>query len=33
MDDLAVFDRALSAQEVQTLNRLPGGVGDLHRSR
>ncbi len=29
MDDLAVFDRALTAAEVRTLHRLPGGVTDL----
>jgi len=33
MDDLAVFDRALSAEEVRALHRLPGGVRDLHPSR
>ncbi len=33
MDDLAVFDRALSADEVRALHRLPGGVTDLHRGR
>jgi hypothetical protein len=31
MDDLAVFDRALTADEVLALNRLPHGVSDLHR--
>jgi hypothetical protein len=31
MDDLAVFDRALTADEVRALNRLPRGVSDLHR--
>ena len=31
MDDLAVFDRALTADEVRALNRLPHGVSDLHR--
>jgi hypothetical protein len=30
-DDLAVFDRALSAEEVQTLYRLDGGVASLKR--
>lgn len=29
MDDLAVFRRALSAEEVRELHRLPGGVTDL----
>lgn len=29
MDDLAVFDRALTADEVSRLHRLPGGVADL----
>lgn len=29
IDDLAVFDRALSADEVARLHRLPGGVRDL----
>jgi len=29
MDDLAVFDRALSDDEVTSLHRLPGGVGGL----
>lgn len=29
MDDLAIFDRALSAAEVALLHTLPGGVGDL----
>jgi hypothetical protein len=33
MDDLAVFDRALTADEVAALHRLPGGVADLHRKR
>jgi hypothetical protein len=33
MDDLAVFDRALSAEEVRVLNRLPDGVNGLHRGR
>jgi len=33
MDDLAVFDRALTADEVLALNRLPHGVSDLHRGR
>ncbi|MEY4692653.1 MAG: hypothetical protein RIT19_2978 [Verrucomicrobiota bacterium] len=33
MDDLAVFDRALSAEEVKALYRLPGGVSDLHGRR
>jgi hypothetical protein len=33
MDDLAVFDRALSAEEVRVLNRLPNGVNGLHRGR
>ena len=31
MDDLAVFDRALTAEEVGTLNGLKGGVSDLRR--
>lgn len=30
MDDLAVFNRALSDAEIRTLYALPGGVGDLH---
>jgi len=33
MDDLAVFDRALTAEEVKALHRLPGGISDLHRGR
>jgi len=33
IDALAVFDRALSADEVRALHRLPGGVTDLHRGR
>ena len=33
MDDLAVFNRALSAEEVRVLNRLPEGVQGLHRGR
>lgn len=31
MDDLALFDRALSPNEITTLNQLPGGVGQLPR--
>ena len=31
MDDLALFDRALGAEEVRSLGRLPHGVADLHR--
>ena len=31
MDDLAVFDRALSPAEVLTLHALPGGVSDLRK--
>lgn len=31
MDDLGVFDRALSPAEVLTLHGLPGGIGDLWR--
>jgi hypothetical protein len=31
MDDLSVFDRALTAEEVGTLNGLKGGVSDLRR--
>jgi hypothetical protein len=31
MDDLAVFDRALSPAEVVTLHALPGGVSDLRK--
>ncbi len=30
VDDLAVFDRALSAAEVKALNALPAGVAGLH---
>jgi hypothetical protein len=30
VDDLAIFDRALSRDEVRTLHRLPTGVGELH---
>ncbi len=30
MDDLSIFNRALSAEEVGTLNRLPRGVAGLH---
>ena len=29
MDDLAIFDRALSAEEIALLYALPGGVGEL----
>lgn len=31
IDDLAVFNRALSAEEIGLLQRLPGGVSTLHR--
>lgn len=31
MDDLAIFDRALSPDEITTLNRLPGGIHALPR--
>ncbi|RPI87632.1 MAG: LamG domain-containing protein, partial [Planctomycetaceae bacterium] len=31
LDDLAVFNRALSSDEVKALFELPGGVADLHR--
>ena len=31
MDDLAIFNRALTEGEIQALRALPGGVGDLHR--
>ncbi len=30
LDDLSVFDRALTAAEVTALHHLPNGVGDLH---
>ncbi len=33
MDDLALFDRALSPPEVEALYRLPRGVGDLYDSK
>ncbi|MCU0713553.1 MAG: LamG domain-containing protein, partial [Pirellula sp.] len=29
MDDLAIFNRALSAEEIESLYKLPGGVSDL----
>ena len=29
-DELALFDRALTAEEVRTLYELPGGVASLH---
>lgn len=32
LDDLAVFDRALTADEVSLLTRLPGGIAGLFRS-
>jgi hypothetical protein len=31
MDELAIFDRALSADEIRTLHTLPGGVSALRR--
>ncbi len=31
MDDLAVFNRALTSEEVRRLTELPGGIGSLHR--
>ncbi len=33
MDDLAVFDRALSPREVERLYRLPGGVAGLYEKK
>ncbi len=32
MDDLALFDRALSPQEIEVLHRLPRGVAELYNS-
>ncbi len=33
MDDLALFDRALSPQEVKVLHRLRRGVAELYKSK
>ena len=32
LDDLAIFNRALSAKEIAQLHRLPNGVKSLHES-